>query len=277
MARDAIEAKKAADIQASLASGRLVEGEGGKILPSSVVNARENAAQREETARLNRENTKAIAESKKEGGGIPESIVKDIGRLPGSWREWNASYPTRDSFSVRNNEQASAIALANGAGKVLPSKKQGDSMLAAKASLSDIGQAQMLLSDPEVREYVGAFQGKMTNFLAKGWADAWGGEKQVPTKVRKFRAALNRLNAEERHRIYGSALTNTESAFAEGFISSVDSSGANIEASLGEFADDLGRSMDAMWGSPGEGATAPAPKASGGIDPEVQKRLNRYK
>ena len=211
------------------------------------------------------------------GGGIPETIVNDIGRLPSRWQDWNASFPTRDSFSVRNNEQAGAIALANSGGKVLPTKKQADAMLATKATLSDIGQAQSLLNDPEIAKYVGVYQGKMTNFLAKGWADPFGGEAKVPAKVRKFRASLNRLAAEERHRIYGSALTDTESKFAEGFLPALDQSGETIEAALSEFAEDLVRAQNAVWGQgarPGEGGAA---SVGGDYEPTAVPGVRRRK
>lgn len=180
-------------------------------------------------------------------GGIPETIVQDIGRLPEDWRDWNASLVTRDAFSVRNNEQAHAIATANASGKILPTKKQGEIIETAKATLSDIAQAEQLLADPEVARAVGAYAGKMTNFLAKGWADPFGGEAAVSPKVRQFRATINRLGAEERHRIFGAALTAIESRWASGFIPEMTQSGATVGASLAAFRGDIERGMDAMW------------------------------
>ncbi len=194
-------------------------------------------------------------------GAISEAIMEDIGRLPDDWRNWDASRVTRDSFSVRKNEQAQAIARANAGGKILPTKIQGAAIIAAKSTLSDINQARQLLADPEVQAAVGRYAGNVTNFLSKGWADPFGGEKAVSPKVRQFRAALNRLAAEERHRIYGSALTNIESNYAEGFIPGIEQSGATVGASLDEFASDIERGMDAMWGGRGRA------EAPGGAQP----------
>jgi len=196
-------------------------------------------------------------------GTIPEDVQADIQRLPTSWRQFNASHVTRDDFSVRGNQKAAAIAHSNSLGRVLPTKKQAAAIVAANGTIRDINAAQKLLDDPEVQTWLGRYRGTLTDFLAKGWA----GDAQVPQKVRQFRANLNRLAAEERHRLYGAALTQIESRFADGFLPAITQPPAQIGSSLQEFVDDIERGMDALWGTSAGGGAATHVWTPQGIQP----------
>jgi hypothetical protein len=213
-----------------------------------------------EAERLRRIETESAARARgtaagtPDAGPVPEDVQRDIQSLPSRWQDFDARHVTRDDFSVRGGQKAGAIAYANAQGKVLPTKKQAEAIIAAKSTVRDIEQAQQLLADPEVKFWLGRYAGSITNFLSAGWA----GDREVPAKVRQFRANLNRLAAEERHRLYGAALTKVESRFASGFLPAITQPPSQIGSSLQEFVDDISRGMGALWGGSEDGGVGTA-------------------
>lgn len=202
------------------------------------------------------------------GGISSERQTRLTNILPeaGDWRSLTASTPVIDSESTRGGNKAALQEWAAGNGLLYPDKKNKEIVLAAKGDLADIEQVKQLLADPEVQKDIGAYAGRFTNFLAKGWA----GEGKVNPKTLRLRSSLNAMSAKKRHDIYGAAVTGTEQTFAEGFIPALDQGLDAVLSSVGEFEDNLVRGLDARFGSgelPRKGGTPRTQTAGKGADP----------
>ena len=191
------------------------------------------------------------------GSGLENLTDADIVAFNDStatgWRDFDLTKLTRDNLSTRSGlTRGQGVMLANQNGRVLPDQKSANATLAAKSDLADLDQIESYLGDPEVTNWIGAYSGRMADFISEGWLDpleGWLGDKPVvPQKVMDFRSALNRLAAGERHAIYGAAVTGTEVPFARSFIPAMNTGLPALLAATRETRDNLERGLDAMWG-----------------------------
>jgi hypothetical protein len=192
----------------------------------------------------------------------------------GDWRSFTADHLVRENFGKRSGlRQSDAIMWSNELGIALPPKKVAEQTLAAKEALADINEIQDLMKDKEVKEWLGAYAGRIVDWTAPGWADPLRGilgKPDIPPDVWKFRAALNRLGAEERHKIFGAAVTQTEIPFARSFIPAMTQSIDALEAAVDEAEDSIVRGLNAIWGAD---AGMGAPGATGEATPDANDPL----
>lgn len=193
----------------------------------------------------------------------PEKRKRFEATTVSDWRDLTANHLHESNFSTRSGiTQNEAKMLAQELGKVIPSKPLHAQTLAAKADLADYSQIEELIADPEVKEWIGAYAGRIVNWESEGWLDPlesfFGDKPIVPTKVADFRAALNRVGAGERHKIYGAAVTATEVPFARAFIPALDTGLDTLEAAVKEGRDNIERGLDAMWGTVRKGGETEA-------------------
>jgi hypothetical protein len=196
----------------------------------------------------------------------PEARQEFLNASAKGWRDYDASKLSESNFSTRTGlNRSKAKMLANKYGVVIPDRDTHKITMAAKGELADIEELQNLMADPEVREWLGAYAGRVTNWAAKGWLAPLG-DVPVPQKVWTFRSNLNTLAASTRHDIYGAAVTGTEVPFAEGFIPSMTQGINAMQANIQEARDQIERGLDARWGSPGGEAAPEEPQATGSAE-----------
>jgi len=196
--------------------------------------------------------------SAKSGGGVNPEMMNDmLAQAATGWQDFNGTHMTSDDFSIRSGLTRSQAKTAAGkAGVVLPSKKLTEVTLAAKAELADIEQVISDLEDPDrgpvIKAWIGKYKGNLASFLSEGWMEplkTLGFAPEVPPEVYAFRANLNSIAAEKRHKIYGAAVTGTETPFARGFIPAMNQSYQAALANVKEMKDTIERGLHARWGT----------------------------
>lgn len=179
-------------------------------------------------------------------GLSPERQDRLVKILPeaGDWEGITTSTPTSNDETMRGGARSALKEWAASTGLLLPDATDKKAAFAAKETLADVSEAKQLLNDPEVQGNIGRYRGTVTDFVQGGWIPG----KEAPPKVRQFRTVLNRMGAQERHKLYGSALTKIESKYSEGFIPTIKQPLGQIGAALDEFDGDVRRAMGARFG-----------------------------
>ncbi len=192
---------------------------------------------------LNRETRKVAAA----GAFDPE----DLNQFPQSWTQVDESTPTREDYSLRGNNRAAAVNAASGAGLSLPSKKDKESALVAREAITQAKRIRAMLDAPadpqnpgrgKVGDYFGPASSRLGSLQRAGLLPG-----KLPNAVIEARQRIGKFSAKDRHELFGSALTNTESKFAIEFEPDVNSPASTLAAQLDGYVKALTEGLNSQW------------------------------
>jgi hypothetical protein len=183
---------------------------------------------------------------------------EDLALFPRTWLDVDEGTKTREDYSVRaskDNPQGARVTASDAAtraGRVLPSKKEKEAVLAGQEAVAKAKRIAGLLDTPidpgkptgtKVSDFFGPW-GK--SYMAE-WQSAGYGKK-LPQPVIEARAAIAKFSAKDRNELFGAALTKIESQFAVQFEPDLSAPPETIKAQLNAYATGIAKGFESTWG-----------------------------